>query len=274
MRIDGAPRGAVTCALILLSILLAAAPRASAATLSGHIKSVAADLRSFVVTDAATGRDYTVRATDRTRIETTDGHRLTLGDLKPGDGVGIAYTGGVASAIRVSPRPAAVAPTATELTGHVQSVAPDLRSFVIAETATGTAVTVTVTDRTLIQTTDGRRLTLKDLKPGDGVGIAHRGSIASKVTVNARPIAPPTAARSVTELTGHVRSVAPDLRSFVVAETATGTPVTVAVTDRTLIETTDGRRLTLKDLKPGDGVGIAHRGSIASRVVVNARPGG
>ena len=41
---------------------------------------------------------------------------------------------------------------------------------------------------TTIVTVTGKKIELKDLKKGDGVGISHVNSVASKVVVNVKPV--------------------------------------------------------------------------------------
>ena len=103
---------------------------------------------------------------------------------------------------------------------------------------------------------------LKELKTGDGLGVAHTAGLASKIVVNVKP----------SELIGHVKSVGANLKTFVVTETGTNTDGTVAINSDTMIETTAKKKIELKDLKKGDGVGISHINSVASKVVVNVKP--
>jgi hypothetical protein len=149
-----------------------------------------------------------------------------------------------------------------QLAGVISSV--DLEGKKIAVTPTGKErpVDVAVNDKTVIQTSGGKALALKDLKSGDGLGIAHTAGVASKIVVNVKP----------DELTGHIKSVGVNLKTFVVTETGTTTDVTVAVTPETSIVTTAGKKIELKELKKGDGVGISHVNSVATKVVVNVKP--
>lgn len=55
-------------------------------------------------------------------------------------------------------------------------------------------------------------------------------------------------------------------------EKVTDKNIDVSVTPQTTIVTSQGKTMDLKDLKKGDGVGIAHDASIASRIVVNVAP--
>lgn len=55
-------------------------------------------------------------------------------------------------------------------------------------------------------------------------------------------------------------------------ETGTSTDVTVAITPTTSMVTTQGKKIELKELKKGDGVGISHTNSVASKVIVNVKP--
>jgi len=75
-------------------------------------------------------------------------------------------------------------------------------------------------------------------------------------------------ARAADPLKGHVKSVAANLKTFVVTETGTDTDLTITVNNQTAIETTQKKKLEMKDLKPGDGVAVAHTGGVASRIVV------
>ncbi len=150
-----------------------------------------------------------------------------------------------------------------QLSGVVSSVNLDARKIVVTPTAKDKDVEVVVNDQTVMTTQDGKTtVLLKDLKPGDGLGIAHTGGVASKILVAFKP----------SELTGHVKTIGSNLKTFVVTETGTTTDVTVAVTPETTIISTDGKKMDLKDLKKGDGVGISHLNSVASKVVVNVKP--
>ncbi|MEO6812078.1 MAG: hypothetical protein ABI353_23460 [Isosphaeraceae bacterium] len=161
------------------------------------------------------------------------------------------------------------AQTAGELTGHVKSVARDLKTIVVTQSGTDKDVTVTINGRTKIVTTEGRPLEAKDIKPGDGVGIAHTNSVASEVKVSVGR----AVVSRVEKLTGHVKSIAPDHKTIVVRESGTDKDITVTVNGRTKVTTTEGRMLELKDLKPGDGVGIVHQASVASEIKVSLKPG-
>ncbi len=153
------------------------------------------------------------------------------------------------------------APPAEELSGFVKSVDAPAKKIVVTPTGKEKSVDVTVDANTVIETSAGKSLVLKDLKAGDGLGIAHVGGLASKIIVNAK----------LSELTGHVKSVAANLKSFVVTETGTTTDVTVVVKPDTTIATTDAKKIELKELKKGDGVGISHVNSVASKIVVNVK---
>jgi hypothetical protein len=71
--------------------------------LKGHIKSVAGDLRSLVLTELGSGGDITVAVTPETTIVSKSGKSLGMNDLKKGDGVGITHHASVASLIVVNP---------------------------------------------------------------------------------------------------------------------------------------------------------------------------
>ena len=149
-----------------------------------------------------------------------------------------------------------------QLAGVVTSVDIDGKKIVVTPTGKEKPVDVTVNYQTVIQTPNGKTLALKELKTGDGLGIAHTAGLASKIVVNVKP----------DELTGHIKSIGANLKTFVVTETGTSTDVTVAVSPETSIVTTAGKKLVLKDLKKGDGVGISHVNSVASKVIVNVKP--
>jgi Cu/Ag efflux protein CusF len=157
---------------------------------------------------------------------------------------------------------AAPAARADQLAGVVSKVDLDAKKIDVTPEGKQLTVAVTVNAQTEIVSSAGKKLELKDLKAGDGLGIAHTGNLASKIVVNVKP----------SELTGHVKSVGANLKTFVVTETGTDTDVTVAVNADTVISTTDGKKLELKELKKGDGVGISHVNSVASKVVVNVKP--
>ena len=176
---------------------------------------------------------------------------------------GLRTTFGIVLALSTSgfTGPARATP-ADQLTGIVSSV--DLEAKKIAVTPTGKQlnVDVTVNDQTEIVSSSGKKMELKELKTGDGLGVAHTAGLASKIVVNIKPA----------ELTGHIKSIGANLKTFVVTETGTDTDVTVAINSDTTIATTAGKKIELKELKKGDGVGISHINSVASKVVVNVKP--
>jgi hypothetical protein len=69
----------------------------------GHIKSIAADMRSLIVTELGTNANLTVAVTPQTSIVSSTGKTLRMNDLQKGDGVGIAHQASTASLIVVSP---------------------------------------------------------------------------------------------------------------------------------------------------------------------------
>jgi Cu/Ag efflux protein CusF len=152
--------------------------------------------------------------------------------------------------------------SAEEVSGIVKSVDVEAKKLVVTPTGKESTVDVVVNDKTLMKTESGDAIALKELKAGDGVGIAHKGGLALNILVAVKP----------SELTGHVKSVGANLKTFVVTETGTTTDVTVAISPETSIVTTDGKKLELKELKKGDGVGIAHTNSLAAKIVVNVKP--
>lgn len=149
-----------------------------------------------------------------------------------------------------------------KLTGIVSTVDVEAKKIAVTPEGKQLNVDVMVNDQTEIVTSAGKVLPLKELKTGDGLGVVHTGGLASKIVVNVKPA----------ELTGHVKSVAANLKTFVVTETGTNTDVTVAVNTDTTIATTAGKKMEIKELKKGDGVGISHINSVATKVVVNVKP--
>ena len=149
-----------------------------------------------------------------------------------------------------------------KLAGVVSSINFDSKKIVVTPTGKEKPVDVIVNDKTVIETPAGKSMTLKDLKTGDGLGIALESGVAAKIVVNVKP----------DELTGHIKSIAANLKTFVVTETGTTTDVTVAVNEETSIATIAGKKIEMKELKKGDGVGISHVNSVASKVVVNVKP--
>jgi hypothetical protein len=155
-----------------------------------------------------------------------------------------------------------IAASGDQLAGIVQSVDLAGKKIVVTPTGQETTYDVLVNDQTEFATEGGNPFQFKDLKPGDGLGIALNAGVASKVLVAVKP----------GELTGHVKSIKAEANSFVVTETGTTTDVTVKITEGTSIVDVKGKKLELKELKKGDGVGLCHFNSVATKVVVNAKP--
>ncbi len=243
----------LTWAGVLVALGLTTSSARAAVGLTGVISSVDVEGRKLVVTPSGTEKNMTVMVTDQTQITTAQGQPLRLADLKRNDTVGIAHRDGVATSVVVNQAP---------LMGIVSTIDADGKKLVVTENGTNRDVTVPITDRTAILTSAGKAIELKDLKSGDGVGITYSGPFVTRIAVNSKP----------TELTGHVKEVGADMKSLVVTEIGTGTDVKVAITPSTTIVTGQGKTLSLKDLKKGDGVGIAHEASVASKIVVNAAP--
>ena len=240
------------CAGALLALGLWGAP-ASAQGLSGIVRSVDEEGRKLVVRPTGTDKDVDVSVGDQAQIVTHRGRSMLLKDLRKGDGVGIARSGDVATRIVVRQG---------TLQGVVSTIDPDGKKLVVTESGTDKEVEIPVLDKTPIVTTAGKAVGLKGLKTGDGVGVSYDGSQVDKIVVSVKP----------EELTGHVKEVAADRKSIVINEIGSKAEVRVAVTPKTTILTAEGKTLELKDLKKGDGVGIAHEASVASKIVVNAAP--
>jgi hypothetical protein len=228
-------------------------PARAAVGLTGVIRSVDVEGRKLVITPSGTEKDVTVTVMQQARITTEQGLPLRFADLKRNDTVGIAHQNGMATSVVVNQVP---------LLGLVSTIDPDGKKLVVTEKGTNHDVTVWLNDRATIETAGGRPLELKNLKTGDGVAITYAGPTAMRVAVNEK----------LPELTGHVKEIDAGLKLLVITEIGTNNDVKVAVTSNTTIVTGQGKTLSLKDLKKGDGVGIAHDGSVASRIVVNAAP--
>ncbi len=149
-----------------------------------------------------------------------------------------------------------------QLAGIVKSIDVDGKKIVVTPTGQETTSDVLVNDQTEILTEAKNPFAFKDLKAGDGVGIVLESGVATKISVAVKPA----------ELTGHVKTVKPEAKSFVVTETGTTTEITVAITKETSIVDVKGKKLELKELKKGDGVGISHFNSVATKILVNVKP--
>jgi hypothetical protein len=250
MNVRGSYRSACASAAVWLAL---AGGRAWGEQLVGVVNSVDTQAAKLVVVEKATDRTVDVTVMPQTTIVTGSGRSVTLRTLKKGDGVGIAHTGGVAAKIVVNQAP---------LLGVVDAVDLDAKTFVVDQQGTDREIKVHILPATTLESAGGKLYHLKNLKSGDGVRVDYDGEDVAKVVVNPKP----------TELTAHVKSVAADLKSLVVTEAGTDAEVRVIVTPDTSIVTAEGKTMDLKQLKKGDGVGIAHEASVASKIVVNPAP--
>jgi len=224
------------------------------APLVGVLKSANADARTLIVTQEGTGREIGVTSDDQTTVTNNGGKALEFAQLRSGDGVAITFDGAHAAKVAVNP---------AALRGLVKSIDLQKRQVVLGEAETDREVNVPLTDRTVIVTTDGKALALKDLKQGDGLAVITDGEAASKLVVRVKPPG----------LAGQVKSVAGNLRSFVVAELGTGKELTIGINDQTTIMSRDGKPIPMKELKDGDGVGITlGKAGVASEIIVNPKP--
>jgi len=236
-------------------IALGATAEPAAAQLAGHVKSVDTAANRLVLTQTATGTEWNVSVPARARVVTKEGKTLTLKDLRKGDSLTLTVAGDVASNVVVEQG---------RIVGTIKSADHDARTLVIRESVpkgeerSGKDPVVSIDDKTTIATADGKPVKFAELKEGDGVSIAHAGDLASMIEVNVKP----------DELTGFVKSVGADLKSIVVSQTGTSKDFTVAVNPDTVIETTEGKGLKVKELKEGDGVGVAHTSGVAKKIVV------
>ena len=79
-------------------------------------------------------------------------------------------------------------------------------------------------------------------------------------------------AADVEQLSGIVSSVDVEAKKIAVTPTDKQLNVDVKVNSDTEIVTSAGKKMEMKELKKGDGVGISHINSVASKVVVNVKP--
>jgi len=236
----------------VLVVLAATGLSARADQLRGIVQSTDAEARKIVVKEDGTDRQVDVTVPEEATLTTVLGKVLLLKDIRKGDGVGVAHRDGVATRILVTKAP---------LVGVVSSTDADRMRIVVTTSDPTADVEVTTAAKTTFESVGGAVLKLKDLKPGDGVSVNYDGPDVVKVVIN--PKAP--------ELIGHVKSVAADLKSIVVTEVGSGADTTVTINDKTTIVTNEGKAMEVKDLKKGDGVGIAHDKGLASKIVVNVR---
>ena len=242
-----------TLAGALLALGVATASAQFAVQLKGHVQSVDRDANRLVVKQTGTGEEVPVTVNQQTQVVTTADKVVTLRDLTKGDGVVVTQSGGVATRIVVNPAP---------LKAVVKSVDPGARSLVVVRSEGDADLAFSLGDVATIVTKEGKTLKVADLKQGDNVTITRDGKVAQRVEVVPK----------LQEITGHVKSIAANYKTFEVIEIGTKRGITVAVDEDTKIENSEGKSLTIKDLKVGDGVGIAHEASVARRIKVNLQP--
>jgi Cu/Ag efflux protein CusF len=243
-------RRALACVGVLALGLANGPIPVRADNLTGVVVSVEVAGKKIVVFDQSTSKPVDIGLTGQVDIRTTTGQPLQVQNLKRGDRVGILYNAGLGSRVVVNQAP---------LRGVVAS--SDLRSekFTVTEKGTNRDIDVVLNPDTRIVTPKNESLALKDIKTGDGVSVVYYGAAPTVVMINSKP----------PELTGHIKSIGNDMRSLVVTELGSSADVKVAVTPKTTIVSNVGKTLEMKDLKKGDGVGIAHQASVASMIVVD-----
>jgi Cu/Ag efflux protein CusF len=246
-------RGWVGLGVLLALSLANGSLRAAAVGLQGVVKSVDVEGGKLVVVEMGTDALIGLTVNPQTRITSNDGGPMSLGDLKRGDGVGIAHQDSIATSILVNQAP---------LLGTVDRIDPDGKKLILSEKGTDRQIPVALGAKTLIMTVKGKAIELRHLKSGDGVAVQYAGREVVKVIVHVKP----------EELTAHVKSISADLRSLIVTEVVTNVDTKVMITPNTTIISNEGKTMELKDLKKGDGVGIAHHDSVAEEIVVNAAP--
>jgi len=242
-----------TLAGALLALGVATASAQVAVQLKGHVQSVDRDANRLVVKQSGTGEEVPVAVNQQTQVITTTNQVFTLRDLTKGDGVVVTHSGGVATRIVVNPAP---------LNATVKSVDADARRLVVARSVVDAELAFDLGDPATIVTKEGKTLKVDDLKQGDSVTITRDGKVVRRVEVIPKP----------QEIAGHIKSIAANFKTFAVTEIGTHRGITVAVDENTKIVNSEGKSLTIKDLKVGDGVGIAHEGSVAKSIKVNLQP--
>jgi hypothetical protein len=238
----------------LVAVVLVAAPaRAQTVGYQGNVYSVNPQTGQVVVTDAFTGRNFELMVTPQTSVLSNLGQPLTVAELNKGDGLGIAARGAQALSIVFNQG---------VLRGVVKSVDIDGGTITVTENGTDRSVTVPLTAQTPVLSPTEQPVALKTLKTGDGVLVQYAGRGIGRVIINPKPA----------ELTAHVISVGADMRSLLVTEVGTNSDYKVVVTPQTEVVNGQGKTLEMKDLRPGDGVGIAHHHAVASKIVVAPAP--
>jgi len=240
----------LACTGVLLMLTGIATSQARAADRQGTILSVDMAGKKMVVLDLQTSRNIDVGLSDQTRIVTTTNKPLQIGDLKRGDKIGYTEVNGQAMNMQVQQ---------ADLKGVVSTIDVGAQKLVITEAVTDREIPVALNPNTRIETHERKSLALKDIKTGDGVAVTYSGAAPVSVVVNSKP----------PELKGHIKSIGADKRTIVVTEIGNNIDVTVAITPETTIVSNSGKTLGINDLKKGDGVGIAHRSSVASMIVVS-----
>jgi len=241
-------------AYALVAVVLASAQaRAQAVAYQGNVYSVNPQTGQLVVTDALTARNFDLVVTPQTRLLSSLGEPLTLADLKKGDGLGVAASGTQALTINVNQG---------VLRGVVSAVDLDDSNFTVTEHGTDRSVTVPVTEKTPFRSANDQKVALKTVKSGDGVLVQYAGRGVAKVIINPKPA----------ELTAYIKSVGADMRSLLVKEVGTQADYKVIVTSQTEVVNAQGKSLEMKELHAGDGVGIAYKKGVASKIVVAPAP--
>jgi len=245
-----APARAWTWAVV--AVVLAAAPaRAQTVGYQGNVYSVNPQTGQLVITDAMTARNFELMVGPQTSIATSLGQPITLADLRKGDGIGVAASGAQALSIVVNQG---------VLRCVVSAFVPGV-TITVTENGTNRSVTVPLTAQTPIVAAGGQPVA-KAVSPGEGVLVRYNGQGIARVIVTPKP----------DELTGYIKSVGPDMRSLIVNEVGTDAEYKVIVTPQTDLVNSQGKALAMKDLHSGDGVGISHSRSVASRIVVAPAP--
>jgi hypothetical protein len=227
---------------------------ANQATLVGFIKSVDLATHTLVVLQQGTDRPIAVALDPQAPITSRAGDPLAGEDLKPGGGVAVVLNGPGAAKVVLSPPP---------LRGFEKSINLDKQTLTLNQLDGEREITVPLADQASILSVEGKSLALKDLKPGDGLAVTMVGDIASRIDVSVKP----------PSMAGQIKSIAGNLRSFVIEDLNSSKDVTVGVTDNTAIVTKEGKTLRMSDLKDGDGVGVTvGKGGVADQIVVNPKP--
>ncbi len=137
-------------------------------------------------------------------------------------------------------------PAITTIEGAISAVDATAKTVTINPNAGGTAVTLTVTDTTVIETPGNDNATLADLAAGQLVEAKYQTSSLAALVIEVHKAKPG-------KIQGTISAIDPTAKTITVTP-GTGDPVTLTITDNTRINIWGKDPATLGDLKVGDAV--------------------